>query len=70
MVKGLFDYQKLSHEFQIPADELFLVVSHEIAYEIFKRMNENKMSVYIPILKENNPTLDFSPLVSWKLSKR
>ncbi|MCX6225117.1 MAG: hypothetical protein NTV01_10295 [Bacteroidia bacterium] len=64
LVKGIFDYQKLSNEFQIPADELFLVVSHEIAYEIFNMINEKKTSVYIPIIKENNPTLDFSALVS------
>jgi hypothetical protein len=69
MVKGMFDYQKLSNEFQIPADELFLVISHEIAYEIFDMLNEKKTSVYIPIIKENNPKLDFSALVSWKLSK-
>jgi hypothetical protein len=69
MVKGMFDYQKLSNEFHIPVDELFLVVSHEIAYEIFNMINIKKTSVYIPIIKENNPTLDFSALVSWKLSK-
>lgn len=69
MVKGMFDYEMLSNEFQIPADELFLVMSHEIAYEIFNMLNEKKTSVYIPIIKENNPKLDFSALVSWKLSK-
>ena len=68
LIKGLFDYQKLSNEFLIPADELFLVVSHEIAYEIFKMLKEKKTSIYIPIIKENNPKLDFSFLVSWKLS--
>ena len=68
MVKGMFDYQKLGTEFHIPADELFLVVSHEIAYEIFNMLNEKKTSVYIPIIKENNPALDLSALVSWKLS--
>jgi len=55
---------------QIPADELFLVMSHEIAYEIFNMLNEKKTAVYIPIIKENNPEFDFSALVSWKLSKQ
>jgi hypothetical protein len=69
MVKGMFDYQDLSNEFHIPGDELFLVVSHEIAYEIFNLIHEQERSVYIPIIKENNPTPDFSVLVSWKLSR-
>jgi hypothetical protein len=68
MVEDMFDYQQLSDEFQIPADELYLVVSHEIAYEIFNMINEKKTSIYIPIIKENNPSLDFSALVSWKLT--
>jgi hypothetical protein len=67
-IKGVFDYQKLSKEFFIPADELFLVVAHEFAYEIFKALNDKKTSVYIPILKENNSKPDFSFLVSWRLS--
>jgi hypothetical protein len=67
-IKGVFDYQKLSKEFHIPADELFLVVSHEIAYEIFKMLNDKKTSIYIPILKDNNSKIDFSFLVSWRLS--
>lgn len=69
IVRGMFDYQQLSNEFHIPADELFLVISHEVAYEIFSMLNEKATSVYIPILKTNNPELDFSALVSWKLSK-
>jgi hypothetical protein len=69
MVKGIFDYQNLSKEFQIPADELFLVVSHEIAYEVFNMLSEKNSSIFIPIIKENNPKVDFSALVSWKLSK-
>jgi len=69
IVKGMFDYKKLSNEFQIPADELFLITSHEVAYEIFSILNERKTSVFIPITKENNPKPDFSTLVSWKLSK-
>lgn len=68
MIKGVFDYQKLSREFLIPADELFLVVTHEIAYEIFKILNDKKSSIYIPILKDNNAKLDLSFLVSWRLS--
>jgi hypothetical protein len=67
-IKGVFDYQKLSKEFFIPADELFIVVSHEIAYELFKLLNDQKTSIYIPVLKDNNPDLDFSFLVSWRLS--
>ena len=68
MVKGLFDYKQLSKQFRIPADELFLVMSHEIAYEIFNMLNEQKTSVYIPIIKQNNPEPDFSALVSWKFT--
>lgn len=68
MVKSLFDYKQLSKQFRIPADELFLVMSHEIAYEIFNMLNEQKTSVYIPIIKQNNPEPDFSALVSWKFT--
>ena len=67
MIRGIFDYNKLSHEFNVPPEEMFLIVSHEIAYEIFSIL-KNDNSIYIPILKENNPKLDFYTLVSWKFT--
>ncbi|HVN58185.1 MAG TPA: hypothetical protein VMT63_07815 [Bacteroidales bacterium] len=69
LIKGLFDYGSLSKEFNIPPEEMFLIVSHEVAYEIFSILDGNKSAVSIPILKKNNPSLDFYPLVSWKLSR-
>jgi len=68
MVKGMLDYQKLSNDFHIPADELFLVISHEVAYEIFNILDDTK-AIYIPITRKNNRVPDFSYLVSWKLTK-
>ena len=43
-IYGLFDYHELSTEYQIPADELFVLMFHEIAYEIFEILNERRIS--------------------------
>ena len=66
-IYGLFDYQELSKEFQIPADELFVLMFHEISYEIFKILNERRISIAVPIVRENNPTLNFSYLISIRI---
>jgi len=66
-IYGLFDYHELSKEYLIPADELFVLMFHEIAYEIFETLNERRTSDFIPIVKENNPTLNFSYLISLKI---
>ena len=66
-IYGLFDYHELSKEYQIPADGLFVLMFHEIAYEIFEILNERRISISIPIVKENNPTLDFSYLISIRI---
>jgi hypothetical protein len=66
-IYGLFDYHELSKEYQIPADELFVLMFHEIAYAIFEILNERRISISIPIVKENNPTLDFSSLISIRI---
>jgi len=67
LIYGLFDYHELSKEYQIPADELFVLMFHEIAYEIFETINERRISVSIPIVKEDNPTLNFSYLISLRI---
>ena len=66
-IYGLFDYHELSKEYQIPADELFVLMFHEIAYEIFEILNERRISISIPIVKENNPSLNFSYLISIRI---
>jgi hypothetical protein len=66
-IYGLFDYSELSKEYQIPADELFVLMFHEIAYEIFEIINERRTSISVPIVRENNPTLNFSYLISIKI---
>jgi hypothetical protein len=67
-IYGLFDYQELSEEFQIPSEELFVLMFHEIAYEIFEILNERRISISIPILKENNLSLNLSYLVSIRIT--
>jgi hypothetical protein len=67
-VKGLFDYVKLGETFQIPADELFILVLHEVAYEVIQSLYEKK-SIYIPITAEDNPTRDFRYLISIRFRK-
>jgi hypothetical protein len=69
LIYGLFDYHGLSKEYQIPADELFVLMFHEIAYEIFEILNERRISISIPIVKKNNPTLNFSYLISIRIQK-
>jgi len=64
---NLFDYKKLALVFHIPADELFIVTSHEIAYEIFELINKSEQNIFFPILKEDNPNLDFSKMISIRL---
>jgi hypothetical protein len=67
-IHGLFDYTDLSKKFQIPPDELFVLMSHEIAYEIFEIIYESGRPVFFPILKETNPSVNFSYLTSIKLA--
>ncbi|MCE1164770.1 MAG: hypothetical protein LWX07_05125 [Bacteroidetes bacterium] len=67
IINGIFNYKKLSSEFHIPADELFVVMSHEIAYEIFELIGKKNTELYIPILLEKNPGLSFENLVSIRL---
>lgn len=69
MIRDLFDYKELSKIFQIPADDLFIVVSHEIAYELI-RMIADKKELYIPILLQNNPKQNFEFLVSIRLHNK
>jgi len=64
-IYGLFDYHELSKEYQIPADELFVLMFHEIAYELFEILNERRIS--IPIVVENNPALNLSHLISIRI---
>jgi hypothetical protein len=65
-IHGIFDYAVLSEIFHIPAEDLFILVSHEIAYELIKDLAEKK-SILIPIIPGNNPDLDFKYLVSVRL---
>lgn len=67
IVRGLFDYEKLSNELHVQPDDLFLVISHEVAYEIFSMLNNRNTGLFIPIIRKDNPIPDFSPLISWKL---
>jgi len=62
-IKGLFNYKKLGQTFGIPADDLFLVVLHEVAYEIIRDLHDKK-SIYIPIILQDNPAINFRYLVS------
>jgi hypothetical protein len=67
-VRGLFNYQELSERFQIPADELFLVASHEIAYELIAMLYAEN-SILIPITRKDNPDLNLRYLVSVRFRK-
>lgn len=66
-LKGMFNYQELSKIYQIPADELFMLMSHEIVYEFFELLYEGNKSLLIPTLKESNPDQNFSSLISFRL---
>jgi hypothetical protein len=68
-VKGLFDYQELDRTFRIPLDELFIVFSHEIAYEIITEIYRKKQ-IYIPIVKDENPDLNFQYPISIRKHKK
>ena len=65
-VKDLFDFKELSKTFQIPADDLFIVASHEIAYEMLSMLYEKK-PILIPIILKENPGLNFGYLTSVRL---
>jgi hypothetical protein len=62
-IRGLFNYRELGKTFRIPADDLFLVVLHEVAYEIIQELDE-KNTLFIPITLKRNPSLSFRYLVS------
>jgi len=66
-VRGLFNFSELGKIFQIPADEFFIVISHEIAYEILSELNDHK-KIFIPITTRDNPDLNLKYLVSIRLS--
>lgn len=68
-VKGLFNYNELSKIFQIPADDFFVLISHEIFYEILEKINERNL-IFIPIAAQNNDSLNFRPLISIRLHKQ
>ena len=63
MIRGLFDFRQLSTTFGIPANDLYLVVLHETAYELIGALDAKK-SLLIPITREANPQLNFKFLVS------
>ena len=67
-LKGLFDFNELSKTFEIPADDLFILVAHEIAYELIGILAE-KHSIPIPVRLQDNPNLNFRYLVSIRLHK-
>jgi len=66
-IKGMFDYRSLGAEFGIPASELFIIVVHEVAYNIFQVLSEEQNDLFIPILKETNPQRNFSWLCSFRM---
>jgi hypothetical protein len=68
-ITGVFDYEELSKVYQIPADELFVIMSHEIAYEFFELLQYKKEGLFIPISREKNPDQYLSSLISIRLSK-
>ena len=68
-LKGMFNYQELSKVYHIPSDDLFMLMSHEIVYEFFELLHEGKKSLFIPIIRENNPDQNFSSLISIRLHK-
>ncbi len=70
LIKGLFNYQDLGKTFQIAPEDLFIVMSHEIAYELFAMLAEQPSPVLIPILRSNNPNLSFRYLVSLKRASK
>ena len=68
-IKGLFNYDELSKIFQLPADDLFILVSHEIAYELIEMINERNL-VFVPITSQNNQNLSLRYLVSIRFHKQ
>jgi len=66
-LKGLFNYRSLAAEYGISAPELFIIISHEIAYNIFQELSEHKKDLFIPILPETNPGRNFSWLCSFRM---
>jgi hypothetical protein len=66
-IRGMFDYRSLGEEYGIPASELFIIVVHEVAYNIFQVLSEEKKDLFIPILLESNPLKNFSWLCSFRM---
>jgi tetratricopeptide (TPR) repeat protein len=40
-LKGVFDYKTLGRKFNIPYDELFIVILHETAYAVFEKLHQS-----------------------------
>lgn len=68
-IRGMFNYRSLGAEYSIPAPELFIIISHEIAYNIFQVLSEQKKDLFIPILRETNPGRNFSWLCSFRMER-
>jgi len=46
---------------------LFIIIVHEVAYNIFKLISEEQKDLFIPILKGTNPERNFSWLCSFRM---
>lgn len=61
---GLYDYRTLSRTFDIPYDDLYVILVHETAYAIFQNLDETGKLAFPSVLKEGNPRQECYRLVS------
>ncbi len=67
-VANLYDYKKLGAEFNIPPDELFVIILHETAYSLFDELNrQKKLPIPQILLDEKQDKKNIASLISLQL---
>lgn len=65
---NLYDYKKLGTEFNIPPDELFVIIMHETAYSLFDELNRRgKLPIPQILLDEKQDKKNIVSLISLQL---
>jgi len=68
-VSRIYDYKALSEKFDIPSDELFVIVLHETAYEVFEKLYKSDKLPIPEILQHEGSKKNSIQLASMELEQ-
>lgn len=69
-VDGLYDYEELADAFHVRSTDLFVVLLHETAYELFRQLDVAGVLSFPPTLRANGDLHGTRALVSLRLVNR